>query len=86
MIHRATIFSESNEIKAEEIEFKSHAFQAATVTANITTVAEMEKDLILRTLEKTGNNKTKAADILGISSRTLRNKLNEYSLEISENG
>jgi transcriptional regulator with GAF, ATPase, and Fis domain len=34
----------------------------------------------LKTLEKTGNNKSRAADILGISSRTLRNKLKEYSL------
>jgi DNA-binding NtrC family response regulator len=41
----------------------------------------MEKELILKTLEKTRNNKTKAADILGISSRTLRNKLKEYSLD-----
>jgi DNA-binding protein Fis len=41
----------------------------------------MEKDLILRTLEKSTNNKTKAAEILGISSRTLRNKLKEYNME-----
>jgi len=34
--------------------------------------------LIFKTLEETGKNKTKAADILGISIRTLRNKLNEY--------
>jgi DNA-binding NtrC family response regulator len=42
------------------------------------TIYEMERELIFKTLEETGNNKTKAADILGISIRTLRNKLNEY--------
>ena len=44
------------------------------------TVADMEKDLILRTLEYCGQNRTKAAEVLDISIRTLRNKLNEYKL------
>ena len=43
-----------------------------------TTVEEAEKGLILRTLEHTKNNKTKAAEILGISLKTLHNKLKEY--------
>ncbi len=43
-----------------------------------TTVDEAEKRLILRTLESTGNNKTRAAEILGISLKTLHNKLKEY--------
>jgi len=43
-----------------------------------TTVEEAEKKLILRTLEHTKNNKTRAADILGISLKTLHNKLKEY--------
>ena len=42
------------------------------------TVAEAEKGLILRTLEHTRNNKTRAAEILGISLKTLHNKLKEY--------
>lgn len=41
-------------------------------------VAEAERRLIYETLRSTGNNKTKAAELLGISIRTLRNKLNEY--------
>jgi DNA-binding NtrC family response regulator len=43
-----------------------------------TTVEEAEKQLILKTLNATGNNKTKAAEILGISLKTLHNKLKEY--------
>jgi DNA-binding NtrC family response regulator len=42
------------------------------------TVEEAEKALILRTLEHTHNNKTRAAEILGISLKTLHNKLKEY--------
>ena len=44
-----------------------------------TTVNEAERQLILKTLESTHNNKTKAAEILGISAKTLQNKLKEYS-------
>jgi len=44
-----------------------------------TTVDEAERQLILKTLLSTHNNKTKAAEILGISSKTLQNKLKEYS-------
>jgi DNA-binding NtrC family response regulator len=44
-----------------------------------TTVEEAEKGLILRTLEHTRNNKTRAAEVLGISLKTLHNKLKEYS-------
>ena len=43
-----------------------------------TTVEEAEKQLILRTLASTSNNKTRAAEILGISLKTLHNKLKEY--------
>ena len=43
------------------------------------TVAEVERDLILDTLRHTLGNRTHAANILGISIRTLRNKLKEYS-------
>ncbi|GAB4361583.1 MAG: sigma-54 dependent transcriptional regulator [Deltaproteobacteria bacterium] len=41
-------------------------------------VRDMERSLILRTLERTGGNRKEAATRLGISVRTLRNKLNEY--------
>jgi DNA-binding NtrC family response regulator len=44
------------------------------------TVDEMEKRMIVQALEKTGGNRTKAAEKLGISRRTLHRKLNEYGL------
>ena len=43
------------------------------------TVADVEKDLILDTLQHCLGNRTHAANILGISIRTLRNKLKLYS-------
>jgi transcriptional regulator with PAS, ATPase and Fis domain len=44
------------------------------------TVSEAEKSLILKTLEYTQQNRTQAARLLGISIRTLRNKINEYKI------
>jgi DNA-binding NtrC family response regulator len=49
-----------------------------------TTVDEAERLLILKTLEATHNNKTRAADILGISLKTLHNKLKEYGAQQAE--
>src|SRR3954468_10843686 len=43
-----------------------------------TTVGEAEKMLILKTLAANNNNKTRAAEVLGISLKTLHNKLKEY--------
>ena len=60
----------------------AHAAMAAEqVTRNLVgrTVAEVERDLILETLRHCLGNRTHAANILGISIRTLRNKLNEYA-------
>ena len=45
------------------------------------TVREMERQLIQKTLADTGGNRTHAARLLGISLRTLRNKLNEFGLQ-----
>ena len=43
------------------------------------TLADVERELILETLKHCLGNRTHAADALGISIRTLRNKLNEYA-------
>jgi two-component system, response regulator FlrC len=59
------------------------AFAAEQVTRGLVgrTVAEVERDLILETLKHCLGNRTHAANVLGISIRTLRNKLNEYSAD-----
>jgi len=49
--------------------------------STVVTMRDMERHLICRTLENTGGNRTRAAKRLGISLRTLRNKLNEFGLQ-----
>jgi DNA-binding NtrC family response regulator len=56
------------------------AFDAGIVQVRVgSTVGHAERLLILRTLEATGQNKTRAAEILGVSLKTLHNKVKEYS-------
>lgn len=57
-------------------------FQKKPVSFKVgTSVREMEKELIFQTLREVDNNRTYAAELLGISIRTLRNKLKEYNAE-----
>jgi two-component system response regulator FlrC len=94
-MHRAVLLATGDEIGADAIltpdgsrldasrnPMVAHATMAAEqVTRGLVgrTVAEVERDLILETLKHCLGNRTHAANILGISIRTLRNKLNEYS-------
>ncbi|MGC9954020.1 MAG: sigma-54 dependent transcriptional regulator [Rhizomicrobium sp.] len=60
---------------------RSAVESAAAITRGLVgrTVADVERDLILDTLDHCLGNRTHAANILGISIRTLRNKLREYT-------
>jgi len=49
------------------------------------TIERIEKEVILKTLNKTGNSRQDTARILGITTRTLRNKLDIYNVEDGEN-
>ncbi len=96
-IHRAVLLATGTEIGVDGIltpdgarldQARSgpaaHAAQAAEqVTRSLVgrTVADVERDLILETLKHCLGNRTHAANILGISIRTLRNKLNEYTAD-----
>jgi DNA-binding NtrC family response regulator len=58
--------------------------EAKTVTAGVpaqgATLRDMERQLLENTLEATGGNRTRAAEILGVSLRTVRNKIREFGL------
>jgi DNA-binding NtrC family response regulator len=85
VMERATILAEADFIEARHLPppVVSRTEQTLpTVTLSPgTTVDEAERRLILLTLEHTRNNKTRAAEILGISLKTLHNKLNRMKQE-----
>ena len=85
VIERATILSEGDFIEVRHLPPTLVAKgEAALPTMTIspgTTVDEAERKLILLTLEHCRNNKTRAAEVLGISLKTLHNKLNRMKEE-----
>ena len=88
-IHRAVLLSTGEEIEenavilddADSVINKTETPAAAGTVPVGTTVAGMERTLIIDTLKHTMGNRTVAAQILGISIRTLRNKLKQYEAE-----
>jgi DNA-binding NtrC family response regulator len=87
-VHRAVLLSQGPEITRESIRLSdvhapAHASAAPGGGEALVgrTVAEVEQALILKTLGHCLGNRTHAATILGISIRTLRNKLKQYSEE-----
>jgi two-component system response regulator FlrC len=77
-MERAVILSQENVISERHIRFDDFQKHSSLNLSMGMSLSEVEKRLILQTLEHTENNRTKAAHILGISIRTLRNKINEY--------
>lgn len=82
VIERSCLMSHKEELDADDIMIAKDSFSIEKENEELVrtgmTIQEAERKLILKTLEYTGKNRTQAAKILGISIRTLRNKLNEY--------
>jgi len=79
VIERAVVLCDGDVILPKNL-FMNEEFdneESISVRAGVS-LREMEKQLIFKTLDEVGGNRTHAAKILGISIRTLRNKLNEY--------
>jgi DNA-binding NtrC family response regulator len=85
-IERAVLVSAGGVIKAENLYLDSNAMgginplpeNSGGSSAGGGTISDMEKKLIFDTLKAVDGNKTEAAKILGVSIRTIRNKLHEY--------
>ncbi|MBF0134812.1 MAG: sigma-54 dependent transcriptional regulator [Magnetococcus sp. DMHC-1] len=95
IIQRALLVAEGREIMPSDLMIEPTITEEARVApadnedGHIhlpvgTTVREMEEFLIRRTLNEVAGNRTRAAELLGISIRTLRNKLNEYAARLPE--
>ena len=87
-IERAVLISGGPELLPEHLfldkaDGASRSHSAISMQAGMT-VKEMERQLITKTLEEVNDNRTHAAELLGISIRTLRNKLKEYQQELEE--
>ncbi len=91
VLERAAIMSEKDLISRSSLpgEFGKLASKNPSDLSGIkfpigTTVDAMERELIVQTLQATGNNKTRASELLGVSLKTLHNKLKEYGSEKTE--
>jgi transcriptional regulator with PAS, ATPase and Fis domain len=84
VIERAVIICSGEQIERHHfapypIEQRERLRNEDTLTLPVgTPLEEVERQMIMRTLHKTKNNKTRAAELLGISLKTLHNKLNLY--------
>ena len=87
MIERATILAKGDLIEPAHLPPLGAAPAAAAPAAGGLTIApgmtvdEAEQKLIMATLDAAGGNKTRAAEMLGISLKTLHNKLNRFKEE-----
>ncbi|MEZ4755114.1 MAG: sigma-54 dependent transcriptional regulator [Bdellovibrionota bacterium] len=73
-----TTLSQSVEVIHDSDSYETEIIETDLLIRSGLTVQEMEKRLIIETLKSTDSNRTQAAKMLGISIRTLRNKLNDY--------
>jgi two-component system response regulator FlrC len=81
VIERSVVLTNGPVIGLEHIQFEVVAEGCSGDFAAGMSLSQVEKKLIIQTLDLTSQNRTRAAQLLGISIRTLRNKLNEYREE-----
>jgi two-component system response regulator HydG len=81
-IERAIILCPGEQIGIQDLPAALREFDAESVAVPPagTSLKEMERRLIIKTLEQTGGNRTRAAELLGITRQTLQNKVREYGL------
>ncbi len=81
-VERAILYSgRSDTIQPEHIRLERPVLSKITAgspSKEILNIADMERQLIYKALQATNNHRTKAAELLGITVRTLRNKLNTF--------
>ena len=92
LIESTVLFARAGEIVLEDLPAEYRTPSQPPVSAEPTkwrlrSMAEIEKEAILRTVEQTGGHRARAADLLEIGLRTLQRKLKEYGeIALQENG
>jgi two-component system, NtrC family, response regulator HydG len=79
-IERAVVLCETDQIDADDLPFESASEGLGTVRIPGSTMAELERHAILKTLEATAGSTSKAARLLAISVRTIQYRLHQYGL------
>jgi DNA-binding NtrC family response regulator len=82
MIHEFQVLSEvSSQASAPPVAAPSLAPNEIVPLLIGATVGEVERELVLQTLARCSGNRTRAARVLGVSVRTLRNKIRQYTAD-----
>jgi transcriptional regulator with PAS, ATPase and Fis domain len=81
VIHYASVLARSSRIEARDLPLLPHPATESIETGPNRTLAQMERQMILETLREVGGNRTAAALRLGVTTRTLHNKLSRYRAE-----
>jgi len=83
-VQRSVVLSRGETIFPEHLPARVRAAggDGTEGTSSGRTMREVERDAIVRTLRETDGNRTHAAKILGISRRTLQNKIREYDIDL----
>ena len=85
VLERMVLMSETDTLTLDQLPAEIRGailtVEASTLKEKVNTISQMtEKQMIIDALNKTNQNRTKAAKSLGISRRTLQNKIKEYGL------
>ena len=85
VLERAVVLTQSGSITSQDLVFDGQPVTRLPVPQSVTpngfkgqTLAEIEREVILNTLQRLSGNRTRTSEVLGISIRTLRNRLREY--------
>ncbi len=93
ILERAVIFADGSLIRADDLDLRgsvsrpdsqssTNVVYADSASSDARSLKEMEEDAIIRALHRWEGNRTRAAEELGISRRTLINKIAEYELDL----
>lgn len=85
VLHRASLLCEGHELRLEHLPPRLHTHPSGPSTTAVsfrigTSLDEMERTMVLQTLNAVGNNRTEAAQLLGISRRALYNRLKKHRI------